>query len=60
MTKVEVLAKLKETGAVAKFQRDSGGFWAQAFKLYNEAHPNDQKSPNCGHCFRVVSAWLQS
>lgn len=60
MTKGEVLTKLKETGAFTKFQRDSGGLWDQAFKLYNEAHPKDKKNPSCGHCFRAVSAWLQS
>lgn len=60
MTKAEVLTKLKASGAFDKFQRDSGGLWDQAFKLYNEANPRDKKSPSCGHCFRAVSAWLQS
>jgi len=60
MTKSEVLAKLKETGSITRFQRDSAGLWEKAFKLYNESHPKDQKSQNCGHCYRIVSAWLQA
>lgn len=60
MSKSEVHNKLKETGLVSKFQRDSGGLWEQAFKLYNEAHPRDQKRASCGSCFRAVLNWLQS
>lgn len=60
MTKSEVLAKLKVTDLINKFQRDNGGLWQRAFDLYNEAHPKEKKSPTCGHCFRAVSAWLVS
>jgi hypothetical protein len=58
MTKAEVLTELKKAGQIDSSRKTP--LWLEAFKLYNEAHPNGKKNPSCGGCFNTVRRWLQS
>ena len=59
MTKQELNEALKKAGI-----RDSKvkhPLWEEAFKLYNEANPNNRRQYSlCGSCFSRVSDWLRS
>lgn len=57
MTKAEILSELKANGNVSKFQQTPS--WDKAFKLYNDANPNDRKNMRCGSCYRSVLKWLE-
>jgi hypothetical protein len=58
MDKATILAELTKSGEITVFRRSP--MWEKAFDAYNLVHPNDKKSPSCGHCFRAVSAWLKA
>ncbi len=58
MDKASVYAQLVATTEINTFRHTQ--LWDRAFKLYNEAHPKDQKQPTCGSCYKYVKAWLQS
>lgn len=57
MTKAEVLQALQSSGEIGRFAHTQT--WDKAFKLFNEANPNDKKSPRCGTCYKHVLRWLQ-
>lgn len=58
MTKQEVLIELKKANQIDTAHRTP--LWAEAFRLYNEAHPQAKKQMNCGACFTRVKNWLVS
>jgi hypothetical protein len=58
MTKQEVLEELKKAGQIDSSRKSP--LWLEAFKLYNEAHPQGKKNPSCGSCFNRVREWLRS
>lgn len=57
MSNKEALQAVTAEGSISKFSRTPA--WEKAFNSYNEANPNDKKSPSCGHCFRTVLRWMQ-
>lgn len=58
MTKSEVLADIRAKGIENSYRGHPT--WDEAFKLYNEAHPNARKRMSCGSCFKDVLNWLKS
>lgn len=58
MTKSEVLAELRAKNELDSARKSPA--WLEAFRLYNEAHPQAKRQPNCGSCYTKVKNWLLS